>query len=359
MSAGKEIVLLVGTRKGAFIYRSDEARRDWQVSGPHFPGWSVHHLQWDGRTGRLFAALDHLVYGANLHYSDDMGSSWHVCEAPTLPDGRAVPRLWHVHPGHPTQPNVLWLGGDPGILYRSEDGGLSWQVVEGIYNHTSRGGWQPGAGGMMVHCIIQDPDEADRVYVGISAAGVFRSDDGGKTWAPKNKGVIATFLPEPYPEVGQCVHDLVMSPTDNHLLFQQNHCGVYRSVDGGDHWEDIGEGLPAIFGFPIGISQTRPNTIYVVPQKSDEFRYTVDGKFRVYRSHDGGDNWTALTNGLPQENAYQNVYREAMATDGYDRGGVYVGTSSGQLYYSRNEGDSWALLSSTLPPVYGLETALI
>ena len=356
MGAGKQILLLVGTRKGAFIYQADEARESWSVSGPHFPGWSVHHLQYDPRHGRLFAVLDHMVYGANLHYSDDLGANWQISEGLQLPDGKAVPRLWHLLPGHEDRPDTVWLGGDPGILFRSDDRGHSWQIVDGIFEHPTRSGWMAGAGGLMVHTIVQDPTAADRLYVAISAAGVFRTDDGGQTWQPKNKGVLATFLPDHYPEVGQCCHHLVMSPTDPELLFQQNHCGVFRSRDGGDSWEDIGAGLPATFGFPIGINQRQPQTIFVIPQQSDEFRYTVDGRLRVYRSVDGGGSWVALSKGLPQENAFLNIYREAMATDNCASGGVYFGTSSGQLYASRDNGDHWEMLAGTLPPVYAVET---
>ncbi|MCI0393706.1 MAG: exo-alpha-sialidase [Chloroflexi bacterium] len=362
MSSNNWVLALVGTRKGAFIFESDEDRRTWQVHGPHFPGWSVHHLVHDARSGTLFAALDHAVYGSNVHRSADLGKSWEMAEGPSFPEGdeRTVKRVWHIRPGHASQPGVVWAGADPGALFRSEDNGKSWSSVDGLNNHPTRENWFPGAGGMMVHTIIQDPNNPDRLFVAISAAGVFRSDDGGQSWQPKNKGVRADFLPDKYPEVGQCCHHLVMSPADPNVLFQQNHCGVYRSRDGGDNWEDIGTGrLPATFGFPMAVHPRHGHTIYVVPQVSDEYRFTPDGRFRVYRSSDGGEHWEGLTNGLPQDNAYLNVFREAMATDACDPAGVYVGTGTGQLFFSRDGGENWEALTQTLPPIYAVSTAVV
>jgi photosystem II stability/assembly factor-like uncharacterized protein len=362
MSEGSQLFVFAGTRKGAFIFQSDPGRQKWQVHGPHFPGWSILHMKYDHRSGFLFAALDHMVYGSNLQRSADMGENWEIVEGPAFPedDERKVQRIWHIQPGHPSQPGVVWAGADPGALFKSEDDGKTWIGVDGINNHPTRDQWQPGAGGMMVHTIIQDPSNAQRMFIAISAAGVFRTNDGGVSWEPINQGVPADFLPESYPDVGQCCHHLVLSPDDYDVLYQQNHCGVFRSTNGGDTWEDIGtDRLPAIFGFPIAVHPRDGKIIYVVPQKSDEFRYTPGGKFRVFRSKDGGENWEAPSDGLPQENAFLNAFREGLATDTCKPVGVYVGTGTGQLYYSRDEGDSWNILSDTLPPIYSVGTALL
>ena len=362
MDKQSRLFIFVGTRKGAFIFESDPERQGWEVHGPHFPGWLILHMKYDHRSGFLFAALDHMVYGSNLHRSADRGETWEIVETPEFPEGdeRKVQRFWHLEPGHPDQPGVVWAGADPGALFKSKDDGMTWIGVDSLNNHPSRDLWQAGAGGMMVHTIIQDPDDTNRMFVAISAAGVFRTSDAGTTWEPINNGVRADFLPEVYPQIGQCCHHLVQSPVNHNVLYQQNHCGVYRSMDVGDHWEDIGAGrLPATFGFPMAVHPRDGNTVYIVPQESDEFRYTPDGKFRVFRTRNGGDSWDAPTGGLPQENAYLNVFREALATDDCNPAGVYVGTGTGQLYYSRDEGDSWNILSDTLPPVYSVGSALI
>jgi len=362
MSGKSRLLVLVGTRKGAFIFESDLGRKAWQTHGPHFPGWAVQHMKMDTRAGMLYIALDHMVYGSNIHRSADLGQNWEMVEGPhfSKEDERTVARYWHIQPGHVTQPGVVWAGADPGALFRSDDDGKEWSAISGINDHPTRDQWQPGAGGLMVHTIVQDPTNPDRMFVAISAAGVFRTEDGGRTWEPKNKGVRADFLPDVYPDVGQCCHHLVMSPEDPDVLYQQNHCGVYRTRDGGDTWEDIGtDRLPATFGFPIAIHPRDGQTIYTVPQVSSEYRYTPEGKFRVYCSQDGGDSWQALAKGLPQDNAYLNVFREGLATDGCDPAGVYVGTGSGQLYYSRDEGVSWQILAESLPPIYSVGVAMI
>jgi len=356
------VYVFIGTRKGAFIFKSDRARRVWKLRGPHFAGWGVQHILRDPRSGMLYAALHHDVYGPNIHRSPDMGKTWEMADGPRFAEGsgKKVGRIWHVQPGHLSQPGVVWAGADPGALFKSEDGGQSWAEVAGINDHPTRENWFPGAGGMMVHTIIPHPTNPERMFVAISAAGVFRSDDGGTTWQPKNQGVRADFLPDKYPEVGQCCHHLVISPEDPDVLFQQNHCGVYRTEDAGDTWTDIGTGrLPATFGFPMAIHPRKGRTVYVVPEVSDEYRYTPEGKFRVYRTRNGGERWQALGKGLPQRDAYLNVLREAMAADACEPGGLYVGTSTGQVFYSRDEGDNWQTLAETLPPVYAISTAVV
>ncbi|HET6445132.1 MAG TPA: exo-alpha-sialidase [candidate division Zixibacteria bacterium] len=362
MSDKARVLVFAGTRKGAFVFESDTRRENWKVNGPHFAGWSLQHMKYDPRSGILYASLDHMVYGSNIHMSPDLGKTWELVDGPHFPEGeeRTVDRYWHVQPGHKSQPGLIWAGVDPGSLFKSEDDGKTWHAVDGINNHPTRENWSEGAGGMMVHTVIQDPVNADRMFVAISAAGVFRSDDGGMSWQPKNKGVLADFLPEHYPEVGQCCHHLVMSPENSDVLYQQNHCGVFRTKDGGDSWTDIGtDRLPSTFGFPMAIHPRDGNTIYVVPLVSSEYRYAPDGRFRVYRSNSGGDSWEGMSSGLPQDNAYLNVFREGLATDSCDPAGVYVGTGSGQLFYSRNEGNSWQAISYTLPPVYSVGTAVI
>lgn len=362
----RRVLVLVGTRKGAFIFESTEARQRWQRRGPFFAGWSVLHMALDqrqGGPGTLLAALYHDVYGTNVHRSTDLGETWAMASGPAFaPDaGQTLKRLWRVEPGHPARPNEVWAGGDPGCLFKSEDGGQTWRGVPGINEHPTRANWFEGAGGMMVHSILVDPANAERLYVGISVAGVFRSDDGGVTWTPKNKNTQACFLPEgqQWPEYGQCVHHLVMSPTRPEWLFQQNHCGVYRSRDAGETWTSIAEGLPAHFGFPMGILANADETVYVTPEVSDEFRYMPDGALAVYRSRDGGDHWERLTRGLPREGAYLNVLREGLATDACTPGGVYLGTSTGQVFYSRNEGAGWSLLADYLPPVHSVAAVVI
>lgn len=357
------VLVLAGTRKGAFIFESNRSRKKWTTSGPHFDGWGVHHLSFDKRAGTIFAALNHDVYGPSVHRSRDLGATWQIADGPSFPkdSGSSVKRVWRVEPGHSARPDEAWAGVDPASLFKSGDGGHTWTPVTGLNNHPTRAEWHPGAGGLILHCILTHPSNPDRMYVAISAAGVFRTDDGGQTWTPKNRGTQACFMPEgkQWPEVGQCVHHVVMSPTNPDLLFQQNHCGVYRSDNGGDEWTNIADGLPAKFGFAMGINQNQEQTIYVVPEKSDEYRYTPDGAFAVYRSRNGGREWERLFRGLPSQGAYLNVLREGMAADSCDPGGVYVGTSTGQLFYSRDEGDTWQTLADYLPPVYSVATAVM
>lgn len=359
------VLALVGTRKGAFVFQSDRSRKAWKLLGPHFAGWGVQHItldQRDGPPGTIFAALTHDVYGASIHRSRDLGRSWQMADGPAFPadTSRKVKRIWRVEPGHTDRPSEVWAGVDPASLFKSADGGQTWAPVTSLNEHSTREHWQPGAGGLILHCIIPHPTDPNRMHVAISAAGVFRTDDGGQSWQPKNRGTKACFLPEgqQWPEVGQCCHHLVMSAANPDWLFQQNHCGVYRSENSGDNWADIGYGLPATFGFPIAAHAHEAQTIYVVPEVSDEYRYTPNGALAVYRSRNGGRKWQRLARGLPAKGAYLNVLRESMAADACDPCGVYLGTSTGQLFYSRDEGDAWELLADFLPPVHSISTAV-
>ncbi len=361
------VLVLVGTRKGAFIFESNRNRKKWSVSGPHFAGWSVHHLIHDARVGgagMLLAALNHDVYGPNIQHSTDLGQTWQMADGPAFAkdSGQSVKKVWHVQPGHASRPSEVWAGVDPASLFKSEDGGHTWSPVPGLNDHPTRAEyWQPGAGGLILHGIVPHATDANRMWVAISAAGVFRTDDGGATWQPRNRGTQACFLPEgkQWPDVGQCCHHLLVSPTRPELLFQQNHCGMYRSDNGGDEWTNIGEGLPSHFGFALGIPPREPETVYVAPEVSDEYRYMPEGAMAVYRSRTGGRDWERLASGLPANGAFLNVLREGLATDSCDPGGVYVGTSTGQVFYSRDEGDNWNLLADYLPPVYSIATAVV
>lgn len=357
----RHVRLLVGTRKGAFVLSSDLRRRRWQTDGPFFQGWEVHHLTYDGRSGRLFAAISTTWWGNDLQVSRNWGKTWRKASrglhfAPRA--GLSVNRIWHIAPGRATEPGVVYAGVDPGALFRSENDGGEWHEVKSLTRHPTRKRWQPGAGGLCLHTILLDPHHRDRIYVGISAAGCFRSDDNGKSWRPFNRGVRTDFLPRKFPEVGQCVHKMVIDPNRSEVLYQQNHCGVYRSDDAAASWKDISKGLPSRFGFPIAVHPHDAGTIYVVPETADEYRFVPGGAFAVWRSRTAGKTWRKLTRGLPQQHAYLHVFREAMTTDRCDEAGIYVGTGSGEIFYSRDAGDSWELLQRHLPAVFSLECVI-
>ena len=351
------VLILVGTRKGLFLLRADENRRDWKLEEPSLPGWSVYHATVDPRNGALYAAANNFVYGATVQRSNDLGKTWERSEHLGLPEesGLKLAAAWHVEPGHESEPDSLWLGGDPGVLFRTDDGGTTWRPVEGILEHPTRQGWQPGAGGLCCHSIQLDPADTGRLYVAISAAGSFRTDDGGETWTPINRGVAADFLPEKYPEVGQCVHKLLLHPAKPERLWQQNHCGVYRSDDRGDTWERLdGNGLPSDFGFGLALDPRGPDIAYVVPEEGAENRVTAGGRLGVYRTKDAGESWELLEDGLP-DRAWVGVLREAMAYDRLDPAGVYVGTQAGSVYVSPTEGRDWLEAARNLPPILSVE----
>jgi photosystem II stability/assembly factor-like uncharacterized protein len=350
-------VVLVGTRKGLFLLASDGARRRWVLEGPLLTGWSVYHAILDARDGALHACTNHEVYGATVHRSNDRGENWTRADELHLPADSelAVERTWHVEPGPDGEPEALWLGAAPGLLFRTADGGESWEALESILAHPTRERWHPGAGGMCCHSIQLDPGDANRLFIGISAAGVFRSDDGGETWSPANAGTAADFLPDPYPEVGQCVHKLLLHPADSGRLWQQNHCGVYRSDDSGSSWERLdGNGLPSDFGFALALHPDDPDTAFVVPIEGAEFRVTAGGRLGVYTTRDGGATWALSAEGLPDE-AWTGVLREGLASDPLDPFALYLGTQGGSVFTSLDEGRSWSEIARHLPPILSVE----
>ena len=364
------VLVLVGTRKGAFIFFGDADRSKWEMSGPHWPGTDIFHMVYDGRgNGRIFVVENSLIFGPQIHHSDDFGTTWESSsKGPSInPDhGFSLNRLWQVTPGGVNQPDVVFAGGEPASMFKSEDNGQTWNEFGSISTHQTRALWEAGLGGMCLHSIVLDQSSTNYMRVGISAAGVFGTGDSGESWHPMNSGVRADFMGQRFPEVGQCPHKLVSASGSPETLYQQNHCGVYRSDNGGEDWLDISEGLPSRFGLAAAIHPKDADTIYVLPEDKalgDDvgggIRYVTDGRLRVYRSCNRGFDWEPLTNGLPQQNAYLHVMRDGLSTDALDPSGVYVGTSTGHLYYSRDSGDSWSLLVDLLPPINSVETGIL
>ncbi len=388
-----KVRLLVGTRKGAFVLTSDGKRQNWDVSGPHFAGWEIYHLKGSpANPNRLYASQTSGWFGQIIQRSDDGGKTW--IQPGTPPgeknvqqagppkgesnkfvydtsaetgkpltthmwyDGTQHPwefkRVWHLEPSL-TDPDTIYAGVEDAGLFRSTDGGQNWQELSGLRGHESGAGWQPGAGGMCLHTIILDPSDPKRIYIAISAAGAFRTDDGGKTWRPINKGLYSQYIPNPTAEVGHCVHHVAMNPSRPGVLFMQKHWDVMRSDNAGDSWKEVSGNLPTDFGFVIDVHAHDPETIYVVPIKSDGEHFPLDGKLRVYRSKSGGNEWEALTKGLPQKDCYVNVLRDAMAVDSLDKCGVYFGTTGGQVYGSADAGNSWNPIVEHLPAVLSVE----
>lgn len=385
--------VLVGTRKGAFVLTSDGARRRWSVSGPHFAGWEVYHVKGSpADPDRLYASQTSGWFGQIIQRSDDGGRTWHQPGTPpgeptTTPDGMPkgesnkfvydtspetgkpltthqhydgsqrpweFKRVWHLEPSR-TEPDTVYAGVEDAALFRSADGGRTWHELSGLRGHGTGPKWQPGAGGMCLHTIVLDPADARRLYVAISAAGAFRSDDGGRTWKPINRGLRSQYIPDPDAEVGHCVHRIAMHPSRPNVLFMQKHWDVLRTDDHGDTWREVSGNLPSDFGFVIDVHAHEPDTVFVVPIKSDSEHFPPDGRLRVYRSRTGGGEWEALTEGLPQQDCYVNVLRDAMAVDALEPCGVYFGTTGGQVYASADGGDSWAPIVRDLPAVLSVE----
>jgi photosystem II stability/assembly factor-like uncharacterized protein len=385
--------VLVGTRKGAFVLTSDAARERWDVSGPHFAGWEVYHLKGSpADPRRLYASQTSAWFGQIIQRSDDGGETWFQPGTPegeptTTPDGMPkgesnkfvydttpetgapltthqwydgtpkpweFKRVWHLEPSA-DDPDTVYAGVEDAALFRTTDGGRTWHELSGLRGHGTGAQWQPGAGGMCLHTIILDPVNRERIYVAISAAGAFRTDDGGKTWKPINKGLHSLYIPDPTAEIGHCVHHVAQHPTRPEVLFMQKHWDVMRSDDGGENWREVSGDLPSDFGFVIDVHAHEPETVYVVPIKSDAEHYPPDGRLRVYRSRTGGNEWEALTSGLPQENCYVNVLRDAMSVDTHDPCGIYFGTTGGQVYASRDGGDNWEAIVRDLPAVLSVE----
>jgi len=378
--------VLVGTKKGAFILTADGQRRNWQISGPHFAGWEIYHLKGSSLDpNRLFASRSSGWFGQIIQRSDDGGKTWNppgtkpedLMGPDGMPNGKSnefryegtvgthkwydgtqhpweFKRIWHLEPSL-TDPDLVYAGAEDAALFHSRDGGKSWQEFAGLRG-TKGALWQPGAGGMAVHTIIIDPQNPRRIYVAISAAGAFRTDDGGLTWKPINRGLKSQYeLPDPDAEVGHCVHRIALHPSRPDVLYMQKHWDIMRSENAGDQWSEVSGNLPTDFGFPIDVHAHEPETIYVVPITSDSLHYPPDGKLRVYRSKSGGNEWEPLTKGLPQQDCYVNVLRDAMAVDTLDTCGVYFGTTGGQVYCSPDGGDSWQTIASHLPPVLSVE----
>jgi photosystem II stability/assembly factor-like uncharacterized protein len=388
-----KVRVLVGTKKGAFILTADGKREKWTVSGPHFAGWEIYHMKGSPASpNRIYASQTSGWFGQVIQRSDDGGKTWiqpgtPPGESTTGPggmpkgesnkfvydtsaetgkaltthqwyDGTQHPwefkRVWHIEPSL-TEPDVVYAGVEDAAIFRSKDGGKSWQELPGLRGHGTGPKWQPGAGGMCLHTIVHDPSNPNRMVIAISAAGAFRTDDGGKTWKPINQGLHSQYIPDPTAEVGHCVHHIAMNAERPNVLFMQKHWDVMRSDDAGDNWKEVSGNLPTDFGFAIDVHAHEPETVYVVPIKSDGEHYVHEGKLRVYRSRTGGNEWEPLTKGLPQKDCYVNVLRDAMAVDSLDKCGVYFGTTGGQVYCSANAGNSWKAIVRDLPAVLSVE----
>jgi hypothetical protein len=388
-----KVQVLVGTKKGAFILTSDGKRAKWEVSGPFFAGWEIYHMKGSPvDPNRIYVSQTSGWFGQIIQRSDDGGKTWFQPgfkpgDATTTPDGMPATesnkfaydtsdaegkplsthqfydgtqrpwefkRVWHLEPSL-TDPDTVYAGVEDAALFKTTDGGKSWKELSGLRGHSTGAKWSPGAGGMGLHTIILDPKNKNRIYIAISAAGVFRTDDSGKTWSPINKGLSSLHIPDPIAEVGHCVHRIAMHPSRPDVLYMQKHWDVMRSENAGELWTEVSDNLPSDFGFVIDVHAHEPETIYVIPIKSDSEHFPPDGKLRVYRSRTGGNNWEALTKGLPQKDCYVNILREAMSVDTLDPCGIYFGTTGGQVYASADGGDSWNGIVQNLPPVYSVE----
>jgi len=358
-----DTLLLVGTMKGIFLLRSS-GRQRWDVAGPYFHGQPAYALAYDSRAGRHRLWVSNCgIWGAFLRSSDDYGRSWtNPTEAPIrfpADSGAALKNIWQICPGRPSEPDVIYCGVEPAALYESRDDGETWSLVRGLFDHPHRPRWMPGGGGLTLHTIVLDPEDPQRMYVAISAGGVYATEDGGRTWQARNRGIRVVHAPEKYPEFGQCVHKLVMHPARPDRLFLQNHWGLYRSDNRGESWQDIANGVPSDFGFAMALHPQNPDWVYIVPMESDEFRCTPEGRLRVYRTRNAGESWEALTRGLPHKGAYETVLRDALTTDTLDPAGIYFGTRSGQIYGSTDAGRIWKKILEGLPAVVSVKCAVV
>lgn len=356
----QSVLLLIGTKKGAFFLQSNADRSAWQLQGPYCDAWPINHVTADPATGAVFAGGGNEWYGPAVWKSVDQGASWTHSSNGLAYDEIEGPikSVWSIA----AAPGALYAGVQPAGLFRSDDGGETWHHLHGLRDHPSRPEWQPGGGGLILHSLALDPEDPDRMWAGISTGGVFFSPDGGQTFEPRNRGTRADFLPEGqnYPDYGQCVHCVVHAPGARGRLYQQNHCGMYRSDDGGKNWHSIEAGLPSAFGFPVACHPSDPYTVYLVPLTGDvSGRWMPDGRAAVWRSRDGGDTWMDLRQGLPQEHAYFGVLRQALAVDRLDPAGVYFGTGSGTVFASSNEGESWTPIAQHLPTITSVETMIV
>jgi len=355
-----KVLVLLGTKKGAFIAESTDGRRTWTLRGPFCEMWPMNHVVGDPATGAIYGAGGNEWFGPAIWKSTDLGKTWtHSSAGLAYAAGEEpVKSGWSVAVGD----GAVYAGVQPAGLFRSDDGGASWNHIEGLQKHPSRPEWNPGGAGLILHSIVLHPQDPEQVWIGISAAGVFHTGDGGETWEPRNRGTRADFMPEGqnYPEFGQCVHNVVMAAGMPDRLYQQNHCGMYRSDDGGVAWQSIEDGLPSDFGFPAAAHPSDPDTLYLLPLNgATEGRFVPDARAAVWRTRDGGKTWQDLRDGLPQEGAYFGVLRQAMATDRMNPAGVYFGTSSGAVFASADEGDSWSCIAEHLPTVLSVETLVV
>ena len=360
-----DVLLLIGTMKGLFILRSNAARKRWELGGPYSTGSPVYAAAFDQRKGRhrLWWGQQSFRWGTILRSSDNFGRTSTEPEAYSVKfpaeTGLALKNIWQIRPGRANEPDTLYCGVEPSSLFISRDNGANWSIVQGLHDHPHREKWQPGGGGQCLHTIVLDPANNKRITVAMSTGGVYRTDDGGANWQARNKGVRAEFMPDKFPEFGQCVHKIVQHPSQPQRLYLQNHWGLYRSDDGGDSWKDIANGVPSDFGFCMGIHPHDPDTVYIVPIESDEYRCTPEAKLRVYRTRNAGKSWEALTRGLPQKNALEVVLRDGLTTDTHDPAGIYFGTRSGKVYGSSDEGKSWQLIQEGLPSVVCVKAAVV